>query len=298
MAGSLTEDKTMNIYICGACHSGKAAIVKRLVEEVPGLEMKLDISESIFEELFGCSYIRFFRRRMWENDIDKAVDGFIQYMDVFKGEKGVSTVFNEGPLLTLSHLLYFGALSVCSDAQKVQVLNTCFDLINQGEHYIVQRWASTSVLDQVSVEIQKQFGFHRSNVFLLDKAADYDSTVSNAVAQILLGKVQLEKDILARIVEDKAQAEQRAQALLQEMENKQKERAVLEQQHYEEMEAYHAEFMQWEEQRIAELEVQRQETEMMLANRKEEVLQYVEDEIKQLDDMGKEVDENGSITNS
>lgn len=298
MAGSLTEDKTMNIYICGACHSGKAAIVKRLVEEVPGLEMKLDISESIFEELFGCSYIRFFRRRMWENDIDKAVDGFIQYMDVFKGEKGVSTVFNEGPLLTLSHLLYFGALSVCSDAQKVQVLNTCFDLINQGEHYIVQRWASTSVLDQVSVEIQKQFGFHRSNVFLLDKAADYDSTVSNAVAQILLGKVQLEKDILARIVEDKAQAEQRAQALLQEMENKQKERAVLEQQHYGEMEAYHAEFMQWEEQRIAELEVQRQETEMMLANRKEEVLQYVEDEIKQLDDMGKEVDENGSITNS
>lgn len=298
MAGSLTEDKTMNIYICGACHSGKAAIVKRLVEEVPGLEMKLDISESIFEELFGCSYIRFFRRRMWENDIDKAVDGFIQYMDVFKGEKGVSTVFNEGPLLTLSHLLYFGALSVCSDAQKVQVLNTCFDLITQGEHYIVQRWASTSVLDQVSVEIQKQFGFHRSNVFLLDKAADYDSTVSNAVAQILLGKVQLEKDILARIVEDKAQAEQRVQALLQEMENKQKERAVLEQQHYEEMEAYHAEFMQWEEQRIAELEVQRQETEMMLANRKEEVLQYVEDEIKQLDDMGKEVDENGSITNS
>lgn len=135
-------------------------------------------------------------------------------------------------------------------------------------------------------------------MFLLDKAADYDSTVSNAVAQILLGKVQLEKDILARIVEDKAQAEQRAQALLQEMENKQKERAVLEQQHYEEMEAYHAEFMQWEEQRIAELEVQRQETEMMLANRKEEVLQYVEDEIKQLDDMGKEVDENGSITNS
>lgn len=298
MAGNHMEVKIMNIYLCGACYAGKAEIAKRLVKEVPGLEIRLDVSESIFEELFGCSYIRFFRRRMWENDIDKAVDGFMQYMDVFKGEKGVSTVFNEGPLLTLSHLLYFGVLAVCSDAQRVQMLNTCFDLINQGEHYIVQRWASTSVLDQVSVEIQKQFGFHRSNVFLLDKAADYDSTVSNAVAQILLGKVQLEKDILARIVEDKAQAEQRAQVLLQEMENKQKERAILEQQHYEEMEAYHAEFMQWEEQRIAELEVQRQETEMMLANRKEEVLQYVEDEIKQLDDMGKEVDENGSITNS
>lgn len=270
----------MNIYLNGACNTGKAEVARRLAEEVPGMQVCLNPSEMIFEPLFGHKLNRIFRGRLWEGHIDKAYTGTMQYLDMLKGEEGKTTVFNEGPVLFLSHLLFFGSLALLKDDQRESIISKCVELIGQGEHYIIQRWADKSLFDRVNVSIQMLLGCNRTNVFVLTPAVDYESTITHVLTQIRRGRLSLEEDILARIAREEKEAMDRTVETLKTIDR------------------IHTETMEWEQQEYQKLENTRREVEEEMARRREETERMIATEMETLESIRKEAEENGNLVDA
>lgn len=270
----------MNIYLCGACKTGKAEIARRMGLEIKGVEVRLDPSEEIFIPLFGHGLDKVFRRRLWEGKIDKAYQGIMAYLESFHGSPDRTTVFNEGPLLILSHLLYFGALALAPDQWRETILRECVTLLEQGEHYIIERWADNSTFDRVSVDIQKSLGCNRANVFVIEAAEDYESTVEKTLMQIRKGKVALQKKVAARIIEEKKIFEARVKDELAIMERMQDEARLCEQ-------------AKWER-----LQAERIQLEKAIVGRQAEMELMLEQEREEIEKIRLEVMKDGSFTDS
>lgn len=248
----------MNIYLSGACKSGKAEIARRLAGEVKGVVPCLDPSLEVFTPVFGHGLDRIFRGRLWEGRMDQAYEATMRYLEVLDGTPGQTTIYNEGPLPLLAHLTYFGALALARDAWREAILAACLGLLGQGEHYVIQRWANDGTFDRVNVALQTACGCNRSNVFLLPPARDYAGTVEAALSQIRRGSLALEEDVLARIADEREAAATRTAAEIETMERL----------HVEAMERERAAFEQVAAERARleeELTRRQQETERMVA---------------------------------
>lgn len=170
----------MRIYLSGSCNSGKAAIVRKISSDL-GLEEVVNPSERIFPSIFGVNLNRVFHGRKWEGKRDETFQGLMEYLDVLDREDIVS---NEGPLLLLSHLLYFGVLGTLTDEQRVLVLRRCLSLLEKGQHFIVDRWSPSNMFDEVSVDIQKALSAGRGNVVSLKREKDYEATIKKSAQRI------------------------------------------------------------------------------------------------------------------
>lgn len=268
----------MNIYLCGACRSGKAEIARRLAGEVKGVVLCIDPSEGIYRPLFGHGLDRIFRGRLWEGRMDQAYEATMRYLEVLGGAPGQTTVFNEGPLPLLAHLTYFGGLALATDHQREAILAACLDLLVQGEHYVIQRWANDGTFDRVNVALQTACGCNRANVFLLPPARDYAGTVEAALSQIRRGSLALEEDVLARIADEREAAQLRAAAEI------------------ETMERMHAEAMERERAAFEQLEAERVRLEEDLTHRRKETERMVAEELAAIQAQREEA-ENGADDN-
>ncbi len=262
----------MNIYLCGACRTGKAEIVRRMALETKGVEVRLDQSEEIFIPLFGHGLDRVFRRRLWEGKTDEAYQGMMAYLESFRGSPDRTTIFNEGPLLLLSHFLYFGALALAPDQWRETILRECMDLLEQGEHYIIERWADNSAFDRVSVDLQKALGCNRANVFVIEAATDYESTVENTLVQIRKGKVALQKKVAARIIEEKEIFSARAKDELAIMERMQVEARLREQSEWEQIQVERMQLEKAITDHQAAMEIRLEQERKEIAEKIEEVV--------------------------
>ena len=189
--------------------------------------------------------------------MDQAYEATMRYLEILAGTEGQTTVFNEGPLPLLAHLTYFGAMALATDPQREAVLSACLDLLGQGEHYVIQRWANDGTFDRVNVALQAACGCNRANVFLLPTARDYAGTVEAALSQIRRGSLALEEDVLARIEDERDAAQLRAAAEI------------------ETMERLHAEAMERERAAYEQLEAERVRLEEDLTRRREETERMV-----------------------
>ncbi len=248
----------MNIYLSGACRTGKAEIARRLAGEVKGMVPCLDPSLEVFTPVFGHGLDRIFRGRLWEGKMEAAYNAVMRYLEVLGGTPGQTTVFNEGPLPLLAHLTYFGGLALATDRQRETILAACLDLLGQGEHYVIQRWANDGTFDRVNVSLQTACGCNRANVFLLPPARDYAGTVEAALSQIRRGSLALEADVLSRIADEREAAQLRAIAEIETMERLHTEAMERERAAYEQLEAERARLDE-------ELTRRREETERMVA---------------------------------
>lgn len=269
----------MNIYLCGACKSGKAEIARRLSDEVKGVQVCLDPSESVFRPLFGHGLERTFRGRLWEGKTEAAYGAIMAYLGVLRGTPGQTTVYNEGPLPLLAHLTYFGALALARDSWREEILSACLDLLGQGEHYVVQRWADKSTFDRVNVQVQMACGCNRENVFILPPARDYTGTVMAALAQIRRGSLALEADVLARIAEEREAAKARIAAEI------------------ETMERMHSEAMARERAAFEQVAAERARLEEELTRRREEAERMVAEELAAIQAQREEVESSGTDDN-
>ena len=262
----------MNIYLCGACNTGKAEIAKQITLDTKGAKIKLDVSEEIFIPLFGHGLDRVFRKRLWEGKTEVAYQSMITYLDSFIGEPDKTTIYNEGPLLILSHLFYFGALAMIPDRQREEIVRKCICLLEQGEHYIIERWANNTAFDRVSVDIQKAFGCNRSNIFVIEPAEDYERTIKKASTQILKGKIALQKKVVSRIIEEKEIFSARAEDELAMMERLQDEARLREQAEWEKLQAERIQLEKAIADRQAEMELQFEQERKEIAEKLEEVV--------------------------
>jgi len=171
----------MRIYLCGACNSGKGEIC-RIVAEKLGLPALIDPSEAIFKPIYSVGLDRVFRGYKWQGKREETYQGLLKYLEAFEEGDFIS---NEGPLLLLSHLLFFGVLSVLEDSQRKTVLEKALSQLDQGRHYIIERWAPGNIFDQVSVTIQKDLAGARENIKILPAQKGYEETISKAVRGIL-----------------------------------------------------------------------------------------------------------------
>jgi hypothetical protein len=268
----------MNIYLSGACRTGKAEIARRLAGEVEGVVPCLDPSEGIFRPVFGHGLDRIFRGRLWEGRMDQAYDATMRYLEVLGGTPGQTTVFNEGPLPLLAHLTYFGGLALATDHQREAILAACLDLLGQGEHYVIQRWANDGTFDRVNVALQTACGCNRANVFLLPPARDYAGTVEAALSQIRRGSLAMEEDVLARIADEREAAQARTVAEI------------------ETMERLHADFLERERAAYEQLEAERARLDEELTRRREETERMVAAELAAMQAQREEVN-NGADDN-
>ncbi len=265
----------MNIYLSGACRTGKAEIARRLAGEVRGVVSRIDPSLEVFQPVFGHGLERVFRGRLWEGRMGQAYDATMRYLEVLGGTPGQTTVFNEGPLPVLAHLIYFGGLALATEHQREAILAACLDLLGQGEHYVIQRWANDGAFDRVNVSLQTACGCNRANVFLLPPARDYAGTVEAALSQIRRGSLAMEEDVLARIADERDAAQARAAAEI------------------ETMERLHVESMERERAAFEQLEAERVRLEEDLTRRREETERMVADELAAIQAQREEV-ENGA----
>lgn len=211
--------------------------------------------------------------------MDQAYEATMRYLEVLGGAPGQTTVFNEGPLPLLAHLTYFGGLALATDQQREAILAACLDLLGQGEHYVVQRWANDSTFDRVNVALQAAAGCNRPNVFVLPPAPDYARTVESALAQIRRGSLALEEDVLARIADEREEAAARAVSEI------------------ETMERLHVEAMEREQAAFEELEAERARLEEDLTRRREETDRLVAAELAAIQAQREEVESNGADDN-
>jgi len=269
----------MNIYLSGACRSGKAEIARRLAGEVKGVVPCLDPSLEVFTTVFGHGLDRIFRGRLWEGRMDQAYEATMRYLEVLAGTAEQTTVFNEGPLPVLAHLTYFGGLALATDHQREAILAACLDLLGQGEHYVIQRWANDGTFDRVNVQIQMACGCNRPNVFILPPARDYAGTVTAALSQIRRGSLALEEDVLARIADEREAAQLRAVAEINTMER------------------LHAEAMERERAAFEQLEAERARLEEELTRRREETERMVAAELAAIQAQREEVESSGTDDN-
>lgn len=170
----------MRIYLSGSCNCGKAEITRKISKDL-GLEEVISPSEQIFPPIFGVNLNRVFHGRKWEGKRDETFQGLMSYLDALDREDIVS---NEGPLLLLSHLLFFGVLSVFSDEQRVAVLKRCLSLLEKGEHFIVERWSPGNLFDEITVDLQKAFSSGRGNVTLMKREKNFETTVKKGMQKI------------------------------------------------------------------------------------------------------------------
>lgn len=268
----------MNIYLSGACRTGKAEIARRLADEVKGMVPCLDPSLEVFRPVFGHGLDRIFRGRLWEGRMDQAYDAVMRYLEVLGGSPGQTTIYNEGPLPLLAHLTYFGGLALATDRQREEILSACMDLLGQGEHYVIQRWANDGTFDRVNVALQTACGCNRANVFLLPPARDYAGTVEAALSQIRRGSLALEEDVLARIADERDAAQARVAAEI------------------ETMERLHADFLERERAAYEQLEAERVRLEEDLTHRRKETERMVADELAAIQAQREEA-ENGADDN-
>ncbi len=269
----------MNIYLSGACRTGKAEIARRLAGEVKGVVPCLDPSLEVFTPVFGHGLDRIFRGRLWEGRMDQAYEATMRYLEVLGGAPGQTTVFNEGPLPLLAHLTYFGGLALATDHQREAILAACLDLLGQGEHYVIQRWANDGTFDRVNVALQTACGCNRANVFLLPPARDYAGTVEAALSQIRRGSLALEEDVLARIADEREAAQARTVAEI------------------ETMERMHAEAMERERAGYEQLEAERARLDEELTRRREETERMVAAELAAIQAQREEVESSGTDDN-
>lgn len=178
----------MSIYICGACNCGKAEIARRLGEDYPNLEVVLDPSETIFDSIFGVGLDRVFRGRKWESKPDEAIQGIEEYLDVFDRE---DIICNESPLLFLSHILYFGVLSVFSDEVRAEIISRCLSQLRNGHHFIVRRWSENGNFARASMQIQRDIGAGRKNIHVIPPADNYENTVTQGY-EVIKAKLEVE----------------------------------------------------------------------------------------------------------
>lgn len=178
----------MSIYICGACNCGKAEIARRLGEDYPNLEVVLDPSETIFDSIFGVGLDRVFRGRKWESKPDEAIRGIEEYLDVFDRE---DIICNESPLLFLSHILYFGVLSVFSDEVRAEIISRCLSQLRNGHHFIIRRWSENGNFARASMQIQRDIGAGRKNIHVMPPADNYENTVTQGY-EVIKAKLEVE----------------------------------------------------------------------------------------------------------
>lgn len=266
----------MNIYLSGACRTGKAEIARRLAGEVKGVVSLIDPSLEVFAPVFGHGLDRIFRGRLWEGKMEAAYNAVMRYLEVMGGTPGQTTVFNEGPLPLLAHLTYFGGLALATDPQREAILAACLDLLGQGEHYVIQRWANDGTFDRVNVALQAACGCNRVNVFVLPPARDYAGTVEAALSQIRRGSLAMEEDVLARIADEREAAATRAAAEI------------------ETMERLHVESMERERAAFEQLEAERVRLEEDLTRRREETERLVAEELAAIQAQREEVENSGA----
>lgn len=171
----------MRIFLCGACNSGKAEICRRVGEKAR-LPLLLNPSEEIFQPIYSVGLDRVFRGAKWLTKREETYQGLVKYLDRFEEGDFIS---NEGPLLLLSHLLFFGVLSVLEDSQRKTVLEKALSQLNQGTHLIIERWAPGNIFDQISVRFQKDLAGARENIKILPPQQGYEETISKAVTRVL-----------------------------------------------------------------------------------------------------------------
>ena len=164
----------MSIYICGACNCGKAEIARRLGDDFPNLKVVVDPSETVFKPIFGVGLDRVFRGRKWEGRTDETYQGIVQYLDLLEQE---NIITNEGALAFIPHLAFFGLLSSFNDEQRKEILLRCYAQLRNGLHFVVRRWADNGNFCQTSVQLQRDIGVGRKNIYIIPPASDYESTV-------------------------------------------------------------------------------------------------------------------------
>lgn len=164
----------MSIYICGACNCGKAEIARRLGDDFPNLKVVVDPSETVFKPIFGVGLDRVFRGRKWEGKTDEAYQGIVQYLGLLEQE---NVITNEGALAFLTHVAFFGVLSSFNDEQRKEILLRCYAQLRNGLHFVVRRWADNGNFCQTSVQLQRDIGAGRKNIYIIPPARDYESTV-------------------------------------------------------------------------------------------------------------------------
>lgn len=172
----------MKIYVCGACNSGKAEIVRRISEKLK-IKSIIDPSETVFQPVFGMGLGRVFRGRRWEGKQPETYQGIMEYLDVLDSDGPF--VSNEGPILFLSHLMFFGVLSTFMDLQRQQIVERSLAMTCRGFHVIIERWVPANTFDEVSVLIQKNIAGARDNVIVLKKYKDYGETIEKASRKIV-----------------------------------------------------------------------------------------------------------------
>lgn len=171
----------MRIYLCGACNSGKAEICRRVADKT-GLSAKIDPSDAVFKPIYSVGLDRVFRGGKWQGKREETYQGLLQYLEAFAEGDFIT---NEGPLLLLSHLMFFGVLAIMGDSQRKTVLEKALSQLDQGQHYIIERWAPGNTFDQVSVRLQKNLAGARDNIKILPAQKGYEETISKAVRGIL-----------------------------------------------------------------------------------------------------------------
>ena len=176
----------LSIYICGACNCGKAEIARKLGLDFPDLRVVTDPSETVFKPIFGVGLDRVFRGRKWEGKTDEAYQGIVQYLGLLEQE---NVITNEGALAFLTHVAFFGVLSSFNDEQRKEILLRCYAQLRNGLHFVVRRWADNGNFCQTSVQLQRDIGVGRKNIYIIPPASDYESTIEQGYG-IIKGRME------------------------------------------------------------------------------------------------------------
>lgn len=179
----------MSIYICGACEAGKSKVTEEISDSFPDLELVLDPSIALFSAVFkGRSLGRILRCEEWEGHLEESYGILINLIEIYERE---DIITNEGPLMLLSHLMFFGILHSFNDQQRKEILTRCYALLSTGTHFIVQRWVDSGDFCEASTKLQIGFKFGRANVSVIPKAENYETTVAQAV-EFIKDKMEVE----------------------------------------------------------------------------------------------------------
>lgn len=177
----------MKIFICGACGVGKRAIAQRAAEQEGNIDLRVDVSEDVFGGAFNRPLNHVLARRKWFGDAVATYRSLSEYLERLaeKPKGGRALVFNEGPSMLISHLLWFGPLYNLPTQQRLEVITKAFGLLGEGTHVFIEGWKKDT-FNQATTQIQKTIlGGQANVVYAASSHLGYNAAISEGVVIVL-----------------------------------------------------------------------------------------------------------------
>lgn len=177
----------MKIYICGGCSVGKTTIARAIAEKRPEVELRLDISEQVFGAVFGRPFHSIVSKRQWIGDAPRTYSVICEYIERMaeKPKPGQILIYNEGPSMIISHMLWFGPTCILPMRQRMDIIIRAMALFDEQEtaHVFIEGWKQDT-FNQATIAIQKRILHGMDNVIYV-QGRGYNETIEAGEQAVL-----------------------------------------------------------------------------------------------------------------